>query len=117
MFKKILFLVLAAQPALAVALSDPTRPGDYGAHAAADSTGNAPLLVTVIRLGSHPLAVINGVTLHPGDSIQGYRLLELRPDHVVLGDGGGHLVLPLVASLRRTSLQAPQVHHDDQDDQ
>jgi hypothetical protein len=99
--KHFLILPFLLQPALGAPLTDPTRPDDFGAAASADANSAAPLRLTLIRLGPHPLAVINGANLKPGDRIGGYRLLAVQPGHAVLAGESGRLTLSLVASLRQ----------------
>jgi hypothetical protein len=93
----LLILPLAMQSALAAPLADPTRPDDFVAGAPANADSAAPLRLTLIRLGPHPLAVINGAALRPGDRIGGYRLVSLQPGRAVLAGEAGRLTLPLVA--------------------
>ena len=34
-----------------------------------------------------PIAILNGQMLHVGDELDGYRVLEIAPDHVAVSDG------------------------------
>ncbi len=103
MLRNLLILLLIVQPALAAQLTDPTRPSGIGVAAPSDSGQNAPLRLTLIRLGPQPLAIINGATLKLGGRIGGYQLLALRPGRAVLASEAGQLTLPLVASLHQNS--------------
>ena len=34
-----------------------------------------------------PMAIINGQTLHVGEKLEGYEVIQILQDHVVLSDG------------------------------
>lgn len=96
-------LSLLALSASAQMPVDPTRPSGYAAPAGASAgTGNAPLRLTLIRLGQQPLAVINGRSLHVGESIAGERVTAIQPGRVLLAGTQGQRVLPLVSGKTTT---------------
>lgn len=94
----LVFVSALALQASAQTPIDPTRPNGYAAPAAAsDGTANAPLRLTLIRLGQKPLAVINGRSLHVGESIAGQRVTAIQPGRVLLAGEQGQRVLSLVS--------------------
>ena len=95
-----LTLVLAAAPAAAQSLPDPTRPPPEAAVAPGEtpaaplSTG--PQLQSVL-VGEHgrEVAVIDGQTVRVGDKIDGARLVRVGKDEAVLQRGATRVVLHL----------------------
>jgi hypothetical protein len=110
--KKILAVVAiclcAAGSAFADAspLVDPTRPGGAAAPGAAVKAGAASLRLTFIRLGTDPLAVVNGRSLRIGDAIDGRRVAAIQPGRVVLAGAQGQQVLSLVGNKQSVSSPA-----------
>lgn len=100
----LLLLACISGGALAADLNDPTRPSGFSARG--DSTQaveSTPLVLTFIRLGDAPLAVINGQNLRPGQTIGGYRLQALQANSVTLvRPGGGSRVLTLSPTLQKS---------------
>ncbi|WKE66015.1 MSHA biogenesis protein MshK [Gallaecimonas kandeliae] len=80
-------------PALAAELQDPTAPPQ--AKVAAKATPAASLKLSAV-LGSKPARVIiNGQVLAVGDSIQGWRLIQIKDDVVTLAQGQRRKMLTL----------------------
>ncbi len=105
-----LFLSALALPVAAQTPIDPTRPSGYAAPTAANAgAGDAPLRLTLIRLGQQPLAVINGRSLHIGESIAGQRVTAIQPGRVLLAGAQGQRVLPLVSGKTTTSFSNPSI--------
>lgn len=87
-------LALAVGTARAETLTDPTRP-DRAPAAAAGKPATTDLRVTFIRLGTSPVAVINGQTLRPGDRLGDYTLLAIRSSGVLVSGPNGERVVRL----------------------
>ena len=86
-------------------LSDPTRPSDQSGQserAAAHASNDEKLSLTLIRLGTSPLAVINGENVHLGATIAGYKLISLQPASATLIGSNGRIVLQLSADMRKS---------------
>ena len=49
---------------------------------------------------SQPLAVINGVILHEGETIRGKKILRIERDRVILGEDGDQFILRLGEMLK-----------------
>ena len=45
---------------------------------------------------THPMAIINGTTVHVGDEFEGYRILDIALDHVSVSDGTNTFQLLIV---------------------
>lgn len=101
-------LMTAGSTVCAKPLRDPTRPlvsGDTGRasapgapHAvAAKPAALMPQLQMVLIGPGRRYVVINGVLLSQGDDFNGLRIVEIRPDGVVLQAAGGLRLLPLLA--------------------
>ena len=101
----LLLLACAGSFALDAGLSDPTRPSSFSAPRAGGHTASA-LKLTFIRLGRAPLAVINGNSVSPGQSVAGYRLQSLQANSATLSGNGGKLVLTLNPTLEKSSAMA-----------
>lgn len=94
-------LLLAALPASAQTLADPTQPppesrllAPGAADAPAASTG--PQLQSIlIGTRGREVAVIDGQTLRKGDKINGAVLVQIRKNQVVLQHGRAQQVLTL----------------------
>nr|WP_276556218.1 MSHA biogenesis protein MshK [Aeromonas piscicola] len=92
---------LLGSVAQAEVLQDPTEPLDgmnSQAGATASQSTGLPTLQSVM-LGNGPaLAVLNGKSYRVGQQIEGYRLVAISADAVVLEKGGKHQSLTLFAS-------------------
>lgn len=101
-----LLLIMVGATALAdEAAIDPTRPSGFSSPVGSSSktqTDNA-LRLSLIRLGPQPLAIINGQSLRPGETIAGLRVQSIQPGHVVLSGNQGQRTLALLPSLRITA--------------
>ena len=106
--RKILQFVFIAfgYAALALAaddnLNDPTRPNGIIERSSAHESSDEKLLLTLIRLGAEPLAVINGKTVQLGETIAGYRLISLQTTSATLVSGNGRVVLQLAPTIRKS---------------
>lgn len=95
--RRLLSLCLALGPACLAAaqpLPDPTQPrfaGARGATTADAAPAPAPVrpVLQGLRLGARPSAVINGQLLRPGQKLDGYTLLRLDAEAVVVVDAEG----------------------------
>lgn len=89
---------LTAQTAPAPTLTDPTRPSGLPDRPVAGKDSAPPaekLQLSLIRLGAKPLAVINGQSLRPGQTLGAYTLTALSANTVRLQGPKGPLVLTL----------------------
>ena len=94
-FLLISLLVLGIQNCYAE-LVDPTRPANYKEENAQPLDGKI-LILSAIMVGSkHQLAIINGQGVQIGDTITGYKVLEIKPHVVRLLGPNGAFDLPLV---------------------
>ena len=84
-------------------LSDPTRPNGFSEKPGGNEISSEKLSLTLIRLGPEPVAVINGKTVAPGESIAGYRLLSLQTTSAALTGFNGRVVLHLAPTIRKSS--------------
>lgn len=95
-------LVVCATAGAAEISIDPTRPS--GSHVSATvstkTQSKNALRLTMVRLGPQPLAIINGQTLRPGDTVAGMRVQSIHAGRVVLSGNQGQRTLALLPSLR-----------------
>lgn len=73
-----------AQRERARALTWSRDPFTQGASA---GEGSGLTLSGILWDPGHPMAIINGATVHVGDEFEGYRILDIAPDHVSVSDG------------------------------
>lgn len=96
-----LLCCLLGPVAQAEVLQDPTEPLDgmnSQAGATASQSAGLPTLQSVM-LGNGPaLAVLNGKSYRVGQQVEGYRLVSISADAVVLEKGGKRQSLTLFAS-------------------
>ncbi|GAA3703599.1 hypothetical protein GCM10022421_07860 [Oceanisphaera sediminis] len=94
-------------------LQDPTRPltamtatADAPATSQAQQQQQTPLRLQAIFTGGHrPSAIIDGRRYQTGDAVANYRLVRIRPDHILLEGLGDPLTLTLFPSLSTLSSQ------------
>lgn len=85
------------------ALKDPTRPAGFDPYAIAATASKGLSLDAIFYSPQEQRAIINGQTLHQGDSIAGFRLLQIKPQAVVLKGPNGIIELPLFTlNIKRT---------------
>ncbi len=78
------------------ALVDPTLPLGYSAK----GTQRSALKLQAIFFGNNRKeAIVNGVSLKEGDSIQGKRIVKIKHDAIVIEKNGGLLTLVLRPSI------------------
>lgn len=85
----------------AVELTDPMRPLNYRAATVdtnIDSSNEKKKtdswkLTAVLLSNNRSVAVVNGMTLQPGDVLEGYTLMGIYKDHVLLHGKGRKLIL------------------------
>jgi len=83
-------MAACAGTVVAETLPDPTRPADYsgGATAAARvERPSGPVLQSTLVSPLHKRAVIDGKSVGVGDSINGVRVIDIRPYEVILRRG------------------------------
>ena len=73
-----------AQRDRARALTWSRDPFTQGASA---GEGSGLALSGILWDPTHPMAIINGTTVHVGDEFEGYRILDIALDHVSVSDG------------------------------
>lgn len=96
--------LLCAAAASRAELRDPTAPPAGLQGPAVDEAAAAPLVLQgVVRNGPHPLALINGRRVHPGDRIDGAQLLSIRADAVLIERQGQRQWLRLAPSILKPS--------------
>jgi len=81
-------------------LSDPTRPSGYTVATTAQKTAPSASRLTLVRLGSQPLAIISGKTVRVGDVIDGQRVVAIQSGRVVVSGAEGARTLLLSPSLQ-----------------
>ena len=93
----LLALVPTGLPQALAAMDDPTRPPPgFGAPRGAQPQ-EAPLQVGgVFLMGPKPYALVNGMTVHPGDRLGGGQVERIDHRGVWLKVGGGKRLLELV---------------------
>lgn len=83
-------------------LSDPTRPNGIADAIGEHESPKEKLSLTLIRLGTEPLAVINGKNVQPGATIAGYKLISLQPTSATLIGSNGRIVLQLATDIHKS---------------
>lgn len=73
-----------AQRERARALTWSRDPFTQGASA---GEGSGLTLSGILWDAAHPMAIINGTTVHVGDEFEGYHILDIAQDHVSVSDG------------------------------
>lgn len=92
-------MVTAAGPAVAGDLRDPTRPPEGGQARPADPAPSAALqLDFLVASAGRRLARINGQWVREGETVDGAKVLRIKPDRVVVLRGGHTKVLRLSGS-------------------
>lgn len=108
--------LMAAFGAGAQPLQDPTRPpaalmaagrGTTAAAALVDGPRLQSILIAPAPGGRH-VAVIDGQTVRPGDSVNGWRIGHMTPTQVVLSKGGKKQVLKLFPAAAGQNAQPVQ---------
>lgn len=92
-------LILSAQAGAVGALSDPTQPADYGAPASGGVARAGPVLQSTFVAPDRKRAVIDGRSVGVGDTVNGARVVDIRPYEVVLRQGGRETSLRLMPQL------------------
>lgn len=107
MFKQIIFAALLALLAVAshADVRDPTMPANLPAttNSMLDSaSGDPTLTVNAIRIaGSSRHAIINGITVTPGQQLDGdIRIVKIMPRYVVVNYHDGNKKLYLVPPIK-----------------
>lgn len=97
----LLLTCLLSPLAQAEVLQDPTTPltgMGSGKGASQSATAGAPKLQSIIIGNGPALAVINGQSVRVGQRIEGYQLVAISADSVVLEKGGKRQSLTLFGS-------------------
>ena len=102
-----LLLLLASST---IGLQDPTRPltpiMDAPETSQAQHQQQTPFrLQAIFTGGNRPSAIIDGRRYQTGDAVANYRLVRIRPDHILLEGQGEPLTLTLFPSLSTLSSQ------------
>lgn len=93
-------LILSAQAGAVGALSDPTQPADYGVPASGGAArARGPVLQSTFVAPDRKRAVIDGRSVGVGDTVNGARVVDIRPYEVVLRQGGRETSLRLMPQL------------------
>lgn len=105
MYKHVCFVLAASLFAVAgyAEVRDPTMPGNLPAPALLESPrGELALMVSAIRIaGSNRHAIINGVTVKPGQQLDDdIRVLKIMPRYVVVKYHGVNKKLYLVPTIK-----------------
>jgi len=97
-----LLLALAIQPVLAD-MADPTRPPPgLGARPAGDALATPALEVSsVFLMGRHPYALVDGMTVRPGDRLGESRVSRIDEQGVWLRTPAGPRLLRLVPDVQK----------------
>ncbi|WDE10958.1 hypothetical protein [Thalassomonas haliotis] len=93
--KLVLLSLLLSLPALGWQGADPTRPLVPGQAAAAVKNKGDIVLQSIIRKQQAYKAVINGAVVSQGDSINAYKVMEIRSSSVLLQSAENQLELSL----------------------
>ena len=92
MIKRYWLLLMLVLPFHSWALNDPMRPPFFDGGNAGDSTkekANQPLVLSMILNGSdRKVAILNGSAISVGENVDGYRLLRIDDDRVVVSRKG-----------------------------
>ncbi|WP_281559608.1 hypothetical protein [Thalassomonas sp. RHCl1] len=91
----VLLCILLSLPVFAWQGADPTRPLVPGQTAAAIKSKGDIVLQSIIRKQQAHKAVINGEVVSQGDSINEYRVVEIRSSSVLLKSAENQLELSL----------------------
>lgn len=101
-------VVFTAQSLCATAqeLADPTRPPDFssttGTGIAAMVNGNSPRSLNMLLIGqSRRIGIIDAQVVAPGDTVAGFKVIELGKDSAVLGSGTANRQLSIYPDLTR----------------
>ena len=85
-----------------LAFDDPTRPGGYSPKATRSLKGMQ--LESILISAQRKVAIINGKTYQPGDSIRGAKLVAIEPHRVTMRRGSKTVHLRLfTADIKRQS--------------
>lgn len=79
------------------ALTDPTRPPDFNPATAAAVLGKGLTLEAIFYSANRRQAIINGQTLQAGDTIAGFKLLQIKSQAVLLKGPEGVFEMPLLS--------------------
>lgn len=91
-------------PASAETLVDPTRPpAGLGKNQALDAAPSAPVLQSILISPTRRVAIISGKTLQAGDKFDGFQLVTIGDNEVVLRSGKNVQVLKLFPPLRKAA--------------
>ena len=106
MVNSLLLLLLSST----AGLQDPTRPltpmADAPATQQTQHQQQAQFrLQAIFTGGNRPSAIIDGRRYQTGDAVANYRLVRIRPDHILLEGQGDPLTLTLFPSLSTLSSQ------------
>ena len=90
-------MLLGFSPLCGAELSDPTRPERWQAPAASGAAPAGPkLTLSSVLIGSdRRLAVIDDELVGVGDSVSGYRVIEIQAHSVLVASSGGTARLQL----------------------
>lgn len=77
------------------AAKDPTMPADWNANAPQASVIKNLTLSGIFSENNKNSAVINGLTVHVGDHIQGHEIVKIHKNSVTLKNNRGTFVIPL----------------------
>lgn len=98
MVKSLMFILLLSPVVQAEVLRDPTQPLEAPAGQGEASQARGLPRLQSIMLGNGPArAVLDGQSYRIGDSVNGYRLVGIDADAVLLDKGGKRLRLALFA--------------------
>ncbi|WP_152529131.1 Type II secretory pathway component [Stutzerimonas azotifigens] len=93
---------------VAVLAADPTQPPRRLPAADAQAEAAVPLkLQAVLRSAAAPRAVINGQSLHVGQTLAGARLLAIYPSAVLIERQGQRELLRLASPIIKPSRNTP----------
>src|SRR5687768_11790743 len=85
-------------------LTDPTRPANFDPATITTTLAKSLSLDAIFYSPTEQHAIINGQTLHQGDTIAGYRLLQIKPQAVIVKGPNGTFELPLLTlQIKRTA--------------
>lgn len=81
-------LVANLAQAYAVGMGDPLRPPEYGLDQSAGNTNTSSEpqwhVNEILFSGGRRVAIVNDVTVGVGDRIGGARVVDIKPEHIVL---------------------------------
>ena len=100
MFKIILALLVLLLPQYACSQQvDPTKPFGAVASGASDKKDTAIVLQSIIQSNHHRKAIINGQVLNVGDKYNGFELIAIKANGVVLDSPQGRMELSLFSGV------------------